>query len=247
MTIGLFLLGALGALLTVYLAKQEVVPEFRPLSDTSDKEKEALELRDHIRTNKKDADDIQAKLREETLAPGLEQRLTTVLTTSLSEINAETTRLETLEREITRGQVVSRGLGFVIYIVLGGVFGSLLAGRVKVEGLSGDLPSSFASILIGATWTTYLSTIGFRTGQKKADERIEAAMRDSAESINAVKKEITETVGRAVAKAETTDKVQEPVLAEAAARRVGEKIDLAALKLQNSLNLTRQMVQKDLR
>ena len=40
-----FLLGLFGALITLYLAKQVVIPELRPLYDTSDIEKESKSLR----------------------------------------------------------------------------------------------------------------------------------------------------------------------------------------------------------
>ena len=36
-----FLLGLFGALITLYLAKQVVIPELRPLFDTTDTEKES--------------------------------------------------------------------------------------------------------------------------------------------------------------------------------------------------------------
>ncbi len=44
----LFLLGALGALLTIYLTKEAVIPEFRPLFDISEMERETMGLREHI-------------------------------------------------------------------------------------------------------------------------------------------------------------------------------------------------------
>jgi hypothetical protein len=156
-----FLPGMLGALLTVYLAKQEIVPEFRPLFDTSKKEKEAGEHRGHIKETEKHIDDLQAKLEAESVAEEVVTRLTIVLNTSLSELREERTRLQRLEREIKQNQVISRGLGFLFYIVLGGVFGALLAGKVQVEGMSGKLSDFFKSIVIGATWTSYLSVLGF--------------------------------------------------------------------------------------
>lgn len=246
MDVGLFLFGAMGALLTVYLAKQEVVPEFRPLFDASEKEKEAMKHQDHVSKTEKHIDDIQAKLERESCPDDVATRLTTVLNTSLSELQAERIRLQTLEREIKQSQVISRSLGFLFYIVLGGIFGSLLAGRVQVEGLSGDLPNFFESILIGATWISYLSSIGFRSGQKKADERIEAGLKESAEKIDAVKKEITEIVFQEVEKAEKAEKLEHPLHANEVAKTVAEKLDLATMEVQKGLNLTKQMVQKDM-
>jgi hypothetical protein len=130
---------------------------------------------------------------------------------------------------------------------LGGAFGYLLAGKVQVEGLSGDLPKYFESIVIGATWTTYMSTIGFRVGQKKADERIEAGLKKSADEINQVKTEIIQLVGEELAKAEKSEKVEKPVYADMVARIVGNKLDLVATGVQKNLNFTRQMVQRDMK
>lgn len=129
----LFLFGMLGALLTVYLAKHEVIPEFRPLFDTSEKVKKAREYQNHIKKTEKHIDDIQAKLEAESLTENAVTRLTTVIKTSQDEIRDERSRLQILEREIKQSQVFSRSVGFLFYIILGGVFGSLLAGRVQIR------------------------------------------------------------------------------------------------------------------
>lgn len=247
MDMSLFLFGALGALLTVYLAKQEVIPEFRPLFEISEKEKEVIEHQDHIRMTEKHIDDIQAKLEAGSLDEDYAARLTTVLNTSLSELQAERNRLKMLERDIKQKQIISRGLGFLFYIALGGVFGSLLAGRVQVGGLSGDLPNVFESIMIGATWTTYLSAIGFRAGEKKAAERIEDGKNETAEEIEAFKKKITEIVSQEVANAERAEKVEQPIYAGDVARRVAEELDIANIRMQKRWNLTKQMVEKDMK
>ena len=52
----LFLFGGLGALLTVYLATQEVIPEFRALFDIGSKVVEVDKLRVRIRTTQDDID-----------------------------------------------------------------------------------------------------------------------------------------------------------------------------------------------
>jgi len=180
----LFFLGMLGAILTVYLAKQEVVPEFRILFDTSDKEKEANRHRAHITETEDSIDSIQAQLKAPQLEEAFSQRLLKVLESSQIELRDERARLHTLEREIKQSQVFSRGIGFLLYIVLGGVFGSLLSGKVQVEGLSGSLPDFFEAIIIGATWTSYLSVIGFSRVGKKVDEKIEAARSEIMERAN---------------------------------------------------------------
>ncbi|MBU4056278.1 MAG: hypothetical protein KKA41_18135 [Proteobacteria bacterium] len=100
MDLGLFLFGALGALLIVYLAKQEIIPEFRPLFDTSEKQKEVMEHQNHIKKTEKHIDDIQTKLEEKTVPEDAVTRLTTVIKTSQDELRDERTRLQTLEGEI---------------------------------------------------------------------------------------------------------------------------------------------------
>ncbi|WP_157196709.1 hypothetical protein [Methanococcoides burtonii] len=45
---GTFLFGAFGALLLVYISKDVAIPEFRPLYDISDMQREARRHRKHI-------------------------------------------------------------------------------------------------------------------------------------------------------------------------------------------------------
>lgn len=249
MDIGLFLLGALGALLTVYMAKQEIIPEFRPLFDTFEKEKEVSEHQKHIKNTEKHIDDIQIKLEEEKpLTEDSVKRLTIVINTSQDELRDERKRLQVLEREIKQNQIISRSVGFIIYIILGGVFGSLLAGRVQVEGLNGDLPNFFESMLIGATWTSYLSTIGFKSGHKKADEIIEASLKEFAEKYDTLKKEIMKILDQEVTKAKNVDDAEKPKVKQPLniyeIAKITDQIDFAGVDLQKDMNLTRQMVQR---
>jgi hypothetical protein len=246
MDIGLFFLGALGAILTVYLAKSEVIPEFRPIFDTSDKNKEIMNRREHIRRTEQHIDDTQAQLEKETL-PEKVRALKTLLDSSLAELGIERNRLETLEREIKQGQILSRVLGFVFYIVLGGVFGFLLAGKVNVEGLSGNLPDYFEAIIVGATWTSYLSTIGFRSGQTKANQLLEDGLKKSSEKIEALKKEITKKVTEEASEAERRGKPDEAFRADKMARILAEEIDSTKNELQKDFDMTRQMIQRDVK
>jgi archaellum component FlaC len=174
----LFCFGALGALLTVYIGKQEIVPEFRPLFDTSEKEKEAIKHRNHIKLTEQHIDTIQARIEDPSTSENDAKKLQFVLETSLKELQAERERLQILEHEIKQSQVISRALGFLFYIVLGGVFGSLLAGQVKIEGLSNDLSIYLQSMVIGATWITYLSVIGLNQINKKINEEIETLRKE---------------------------------------------------------------------
>ncbi len=178
MDIVLFCFGALGALLTVYIGKQEIVPEFRPLFDTSEKEKEAIRHRNHIKLTEQHIDTIQARIEDPSTSETDLKKLQIVLETSQKELQAERERLQVLEHEIKQSQVISRALGFLFYIVLGGIFGSLLAGQVKIEGLSNDLSIYLQSMVIGATWITYLSIIGLNQINKKINEEIEALRKE---------------------------------------------------------------------
>jgi len=174
----LFCFGALGALLTVYIGKQEIVPEFRPLFDTSEKEKEAIRHRNHIKLTEQHIDTIQARIEDPSTSENDATKLQFVLETSLKELQVERERLQILEHEIKQSQVISRALGFLFYIVLGGVFGSLLAGQVKIEGLSNDLSIYLQSMVIGTTWITYLSVIGLNQINKKINEEIETLRKE---------------------------------------------------------------------
>ncbi len=178
MDIVLFCFGALGALLTVYIGKQEIVPEFRPLFDTSEKEKEAIRHRNHIKLTEQHIDTIQARIEDPSTSETDLKKLQIVLETSQKELQAERERLQVLEHEIKQSQVISRALGFLFYIVLGGIFGSLLAGQVKIEGLSNDLSIYLQSMVIGATWITYLSIIGLNQIKEKVNEEIETLRKE---------------------------------------------------------------------
>ncbi|MFQ5974727.1 MAG: hypothetical protein ACE5J5_00220 [Candidatus Hydrothermarchaeales archaeon] len=242
----LFLFGALGAILTVYLAKQEVIPEFRPLFDTADIENEAKEHKEHISNTEKEIDNIQARLREESVDSDLTKRLTIVLETSLSELKAERLRLQTLERDIRNHQIILRGLGFLFYICLGGVFGAMLAGRTTVEGLNANLSIHFQSIVIGATWTSYLSTIGFRSVQEKADDRIEAGEKKLRNTIEAVKKDLIQKISEKLEDAEKAVGKEQPILAEVTNMVAGE-LDRANMSMQMQMDATRAMVKRDVK
>jgi len=247
MDYGLFALGALGALLTVYLAKQQVIPEFRPFFDTFEKQQEIAGNRDRIKKTQKHIDDLLVKLESEQLTNDGVTKLEAVLKTSQDGLRDEMTRLQSLEREIKQSQIISRGLGFLFYIVLGGVFGALLAGKVTVEGLTEGLPPYFQSIVIGGTWITYLSTIGIQAGKQKVDDTIEASKKETAEAIAELKKELMSKVEKIVAKAERAQKVDQPVLGPEVEKMLEEAIGKIDLTSQKNWDMTKQMIQRDVK
>ena len=123
----------------------------------------------------------------------------------------------------------------------------MLAGIVEVRGLPGNLPDYFESVIIGATWTSYLSTIGFRTGQKRTEDRIEQLRTQALQQFDEVKKVLPQMVANEVAEAEKADKIDEPKEADKVARQVTEKLDQVRIELEEDLNFTKQMVQRDVR
>jgi hypothetical protein len=250
MDIGLFALGTLGALVIVYIAKQQIIPEFRALFDTTEAETEVNKHLGHIDKIQQEIDSIQeTMLNEESMSDDHLQRLTVVLNTAQPELQAETKRLEVLQRQITQSQIFSRGLGFIVYIVLGGVFGALLAGHVHVDGLGAGLPMYFESMLIGATWTTYLSTIGFKVGQQKAqqnaDDKLQTLNQESTKKLEELKNMLVPQVETKVAKAERADPVDQPTLAPELAQTVNNALDQASKEMQRQTDQTRQMIRKD--
>lgn len=56
-------------------------------------------------------------------------------------------------------QIWRKGVGLIVYILLGGSVASLVAGWVTIEGASGTLPKILVGLIVGASWTTYLSVI----------------------------------------------------------------------------------------
>jgi hypothetical protein len=244
--IGLFFLGVLGAIVVLYLSKQTVIPEFRPLYDTFAKEEELARHQDHIKITEKDIDDNQKELKKEDLKNDQAERLKKVLDTSLSELNIERSREHTLEREIMIGQIITRSLGFLIYVILGGVFGALLAGYVKVEGLSGDLPKAFESIVIGATWTTYLSTIGLKGIIKNSEEQYNAEIKKMTEEKEKLIKVVdslqeTSKKTRGTRSLEQTPPDEDKVFAD-----IRSKINVFSENMKNEMDRGRQISKRNL-
>lgn len=242
----LFFLGALGALITVYLYKQVIIPEFRPLFDISEMLDEKDKRIDHIESTRKELDRLQAELEKNSMNQDSEKRLKFLICSTHKEIAEETKRLETLEHTIKRGQYTSRGLGFLVYIILGGVFGALLAGKVEIEGWTGDLPNYFQSLLIGATWTSYLSVIGFKTIKDKTDKELESAKKKAAEKFKTLEKDLTQKVKNQMEPKKDKVKAEYSPLTVETASIVTEEIAKASKVVQENMDKARDKIRKDL-
>jgi hypothetical protein len=248
MDISLLLLGAIGALVTVYVAKDQVIPEFRPLFDIAEHVAEAAVLRAHIDQTRKEINETQGKLKEDARLPDAHAaRLQKFVNTSHDEIKVAAARLAFLEKRIVRGQTLSRGLGFFFYIVLGGIFGSLLAGRVQVLGANEELPDIFEAMLIGATWTTYLAAVGYRTGQKLVEETLTGVRKESIDAVEHLKKELTEMVGNEMAKIGSGSPASTPSQVDGVAKIIAASLDQAGVRIQTRLDVASHLVRRDMK
>lgn len=167
-----FLLGLVGALLTLYLAKQVVIPEARPLINVEPLEEEAQQSREAIEKTRKDLDKARAMMTDQPLNS---YYLTRVFEALVKSLNDEQLRLEWYERRLLRNQLLSRSLGFGFFILLGGVFAALFTGQIKVSLQApngGSLPEFFQAIVIGAGWTGLLSIFGIRGVQAVATDSL---------------------------------------------------------------------------
>ena len=191
---GLFGLGISGALVTLYVATRQVVPEFRPLYDVAEQEAELRKLQDHILKTRSDVDSIQGQLRKEKLSAELGRRLESVLESAQNELSADRGREQILERLILRRTVYARSLGFLIYAGLGGVFAALLADKIEIGDVSAGASHSLSAFVIGATWMSYLSVVGLSSLRQDAVAETEAVSETAETQIAALRAQVQQTM-----------------------------------------------------
>ncbi len=163
-----FLLGLAGALLTVYLAKQVVIPSARPFVNLGPIEQEITEARTRIASIRGQIDTLRAMLMAQPLNSSY---LTRVVKTLEQTLRDELSRLDRNQRQVFRSQFSSRLLGSMFFILLGGIFAALFTEQIQI-GLQGptgvSLPKYFQAVAIGAGWTGLLSIFGIRGIQNAA-------------------------------------------------------------------------------
>jgi hypothetical protein len=77
----------------------------------------------------------------------------------------------------------------LVYIGLGSVFAGSLSNSITVEGLEGALGNAVKPLVTGATWTSYLSVLGFRNekkGKKDAESRVDSLSKDGDPKMGAM-------------------------------------------------------------
>ncbi len=239
----LFGLGLLGAFLTVYLTKQEVIPEFRPLFDTFKKKLERDELQEHVDKTRKKNDELQ-NMRFKEKNESVKKDIGVEIRENKEEITADREQIKYLDKTIKQSQIFTRGVGFLFYIILGGVFGSLLSNIVEIKAFEADIPKIFEALVIGAGWPTFLSVIGFIPSRKKADEKMEDTAKKIDEKIENSMKDVERSLGEELANVEAgklkIENVNIEKITDAKVREVKKDVD----KL---IEISRQEIQMDMK
>jgi hypothetical protein len=150
-----FLLGIIGALVTVYLSRTIDVPEFRAFFDTSRHEQALKDLDAALSATQKRTGRLEDRLEKGGSTAKRGEELQRLLDTLQREIDRDIRERNSIEAVVRRGQIASRTLGMLVYVALGGVFGDLLAEQVDIEGVGGNVQS----LVIGSAWAGYISTI----------------------------------------------------------------------------------------
>jgi hypothetical protein len=267
----LFVLGALGALLTIYIGKQELVPEFRALIDVSAKIDQAKRIHELLENTQKDIDCWQKTLTAGDTSSDLAAHLSLGIDKSFEELKYYRDSLKPLQDTIDSQQILSRVIGFFIYVIMGGVFAVFLAGIIKIEGASFELTKYVIAFVIGTAWTSYLSTIGIKRGQDKADQRLQDSEEKSAQELVKMKDNIISAIERGQAvvekpahqladsKENIVSRPKQPRTVEMGPITLGDKLDPALAKaimfnfdkaasnMKSDFKFTRAMVHRDLK
>lgn len=239
----LFGLGILGAFLTVYLSKQEVIPEFRPLFDTFKKRLKRDELQEHVDKTRKENDELQ-DMRFKEKNESVRKDISVRISENKDEIAANRKQIEYLDKTIKHGQILTRGIGFLFYIVLGGVFGSLLSNIVEVKAFEADIPKIFEAFVIGSGWPTLLSVIGFIPSRKKADEKMEETAKKIDEKIENSMKDVEKRLGEELANVKARKLKIENIDIE---KITDAKIKEVKKDVNKLIGISRQEIQMDMK
>lgn len=160
----LYLLGALGAILTLYIRSDEPIPSFRAFFDYEAQEVELEKVKNEITADEEIRKSYSKDYRNGVLDNSKFEYLTREIDDLIADMSMK--RLS-LEKRVAGAQILHRSLGFIFYVVFGSLFAGLLSNIIDVEGLEGPLSSALKPLVLGATWTTYLSLLGFRDQKNK--------------------------------------------------------------------------------
>jgi hypothetical protein len=238
-----FLLGLFGALVTLYLAKQVVIPELRPLFDTTDTEKESKSLEVLTANARQRIDAVLSQMATDSQHSADLQRQLDGLQSSLK-LNQK--RLAVVERRLLLSQVMSRGSGFILFVILGGVVANLLTGtaRVTVTGFQGTLPPGIQAFAIGASWIGFLSLVGIRNIQESASTQVDAVKDSTVQQLNDLKSKLDGLVRPGVSQGP----IMVPFSAQAdLSKEISERFDSTLREVSAGFNNAKVRIREDAR
>ena len=241
----LFIFGMVGAVLMIYIAKQQVIPEFRSFYNVADQEAEIVRLQDSIEAEQKEIDRLQKEL--ETIDSTKAQQYKDILESRKSDRDSYNSRLSKLQGDVRKNQILVRSLGFVCYIILGGVFATILSSIITIDSISEDIAKYIKPIFIGATWTSFLTALGLNFARSEASDQIKKIEDQITAKMNELKKDVEDKVQNAVATAETSEAKRKPEVADKVAAEVKRDIETTSGGIQQRLARTRSNVQRLLR
>jgi len=203
--IWLYVLGAIGALIAIYARSEDPIPPFRALYDYSEDETELTDVRKKIKQATLKRENLSTKYESNELKNDQFKNLAKEYDDRIGDLEKTRAFLDT---KIQKAQILHRLLGFVVYILLGGMFAGLLSNFITVEGLEGQISDIAKPILIGATWTSYLSVLGFRNEEKQKQEAEKKAVAVSDTAVDEIAR-LKDSVTNAVSKLQETAQVQQ--------------------------------------
>lgn len=240
-----FIPGAAGALLTVYVAAAQVVPEFPALIDIEDIEDEIADHEAALDATNTEIDNLHAELAQ----PLADQQALDALKERLRSEEAERgillARKEAEDKRLRRSQVISKTFGFALFVLFGGIIASLLADRVVIEDVSGS-QSGFAdgvkAFVIGGAWTSFLATLGYRSGSKKVDKRLEELGQGAKRRLRELEEQL-QTLAEVDDPADSTQKKRKREQKERAEKTLGKarrEIDRGVGGVRGSIERSRR-------
>jgi hypothetical protein len=238
-----FWLGVFGAFLTLYLSKQVAIPELRALYDASGMEAEADKLRRSIDDARGRLNSIEAQyVADPSHLDGLKAQWRAVF----DQTRFDQRNLDRLERRLMIGQMISKGGGFALFVLFGGVVAYLLTGDVNVSNLVGtaSVPQGLQAVAIGAGWNGLLSVFGIRNIQDAATQQVEAVKDQTVQQLNALRTGLDQTIRPGSAQAPA----MVPFSAQAGlSAKVSEQVDATLDRVNAQFDEARRRLQQNFR
>ncbi len=182
-------LGAVGALIAVFLRKQSVALDF-PLPDRTADRSEKIELLEgRIEKSRAEIDRIQAERGQAQSEFDL-KRLREEEQSHVDELDKDQDALDKVLQEIREqegGRYRAYLVGIVVYLIIGGVLGAVLADQVDLIKVGGR---NLEALAVGFAWPAVLSILGFKSVEDLAEDELSAAKSETTQTIAAARSRI---------------------------------------------------------